>query len=364
MDKGVTLNGKYYSLEGLRLFVDTALTIPEREFYQEVVLFIEEWFSPSEFVLVHTSGSTGTPKELKVAKQRMVQSAQMTCTYFNLQQGDEVLLCMPIQYIAGKMMLVRTLVAKLSLWVVLPQGRPLKQFITPLSFAAMVPLQLYNSLQFCEDKRRLKSIQNILVGGGAIDLTIENEIARFPNALYSSYGMTETVSHIAMRRLNGKQASAWYEPFPSVHLKQTGAGALVIDAPLVAEEVLITNDVVDLKSDGRFRIIGRLDNIINSGGVKIQAEKVEQKLRKLIHTPYVVTNVVDSRLGEAITLLIESTPYPTRELSEGLKTLLEPYEMPLHIFFVDAIPLTGTQKIDRAQCKTVAKTQFHQNRKR
>ena len=364
MDKGVTLNGNYYTLERLPQFVDTARTITEKEFYQEVVLFIEDWFSSSKFVTVHTSGSTGVPKELQVAKQRMVQSAKMTCTYFNLQKGDEVLLCMPIQYIAGKMMLVRTLVTQLSLWVVEPQGRPLKQFIMPLAFAAMVPLQLYNSLQFCEDKRRLESIQNILVGGGAIDESIEKEIGRFPNAVYSSYGMTETVSHIAMRRLNGKQASAWYKPFPSVHLKQTEEGALIIEAPLVAEEILKTNDVVDLKPDGSFRVIGRLDNIINSGGVKIQAEKVEQKLRKLIHTPYVVTNVVDSRLGEAITLLIESTSYSIQELKERCKTALKPYEMPLHIFFVDAIPLTETKKVDRAQCKTVAMAQFRKNRNR
>ncbi len=360
MSKEIELNGKTYSVSNLNQFLDTATTSQMRSYYSEVVNFITDWYADDKELLVHTSGSTGTPKELRIAKEKMVNSALLTCNYFNLKKGDSILLCMPLQYIAGKMMLVRAVVAQLAVWVRPPQGRPVKELNQHIDFAAMVPLQLYNSLSFKEDRANLKAIRQVLIGGGSIDRGVEEQLASFTNGFYSSYGMTETVSHIALRKVNGAERSEWYSPFPSVSLGQTDAGALTIDAPLVANEFLITNDVVEFNSRGDFKVLGRLDNIINSGGVKIQVEKVEEKLRNLIDTPYVVTARPDARLGEAVTLLIESQPYSTERLEQALLDALMPYEIPQSLFFVDKIPLTETKKISREKCKTIVLKLYNQ----
>ena len=144
----------------------------------------------------------------------------------------------------------------------------------------------------------------LIIGGGAIDAALEQEIRQMPNTVYSTYGMTETLSHVALRRLNGPEASPYYHPFPSVTLSLSPDNTLVIDAPLVCDERLVTNDVARLLPDGSFAIIGRKDNIINSGGIKIQIEEVEERLRPYLDLPYAITAAPDPRLGEAVVLLI------------------------------------------------------------
>ena len=234
--------------------------------------FLDEWNNGSERVLVHTSGSTGAPKPLWVEKRRMEASARITCDFLGLKEGDTALLCMPLDYIAGKMMVVRSLVRKLKLMVVEPTGHPLAAHQLPrgLTFAAMVPMQVYNSLQVPEERERLRQIRHLIIGGGAIDDALARELKDFPNYVWSTYGMTETLSHIALRRLNGAEASEWYTPFDNVRISQSEDGCLVIDAPEVCAERLVTNDIVEI-SQGRFRVVGRKDNVICSGGIKIQA---------------------------------------------------------------------------------------------
>ena len=184
--------------------------------------FLEEWNNPSPYVHVQTSGSTGVPKPMSVEKRRMLASARITNDFLGLQSGDTALLCMSLDYIAGKMMVVRALERGLRLLAVEPSGHPLavasEQSSSALSFAAMVPLQVYNSLQVPEEKERLQQIRHLIIGGGAIDDALASELKTFPNAVWSTYGMTETLSHIALRRLSGPNASDWYTPFPSVTL--------------------------------------------------------------------------------------------------------------------------------------------------
>lgn len=324
--------------------------------YRDLLDFLREWFSDSPTLTVFTSGSTGQPKPMMVSKHKMMNSARITCDFLGLQRGDRALLCMPLKYIAGKMMVVRALVAELDLVVREPSGHPLADVTEELAFAAMVPLQVYNSLGVPLERDRLSAVERLIIGGGAIDAEMESRLRPMPNRIYSTYGMTETLSHIALRRLSGSEASSWYLPFPSVHLSLSEEGTLLIDAPLVCEETLRTHDVVELRADGRFRILGRLDNIINSGGVKIQTERVEMCLRSIISTTFALTSVPDPKFGEAIVLLVERDPLlDVEQLRVRLHGVLPRFEQPKHILMVDKIPLTETGKIARAECRKLAK---------
>ena len=326
--------------------------------------FLDEWSNDSERVLVHTSGSTGTPKPLWVEKRRMEASARITCDFLGLKEGDTALLCMPLDYIAGKMMVVRSLVRKLKLMVVEPTGHPLAAHQLPrgFTFAAMVPIQVYNSLQVPEERERLRQIRHLIIGGGAIDDALARELKDFPNYVWSTYGMTETLSHIALRRLNGAEASEWYTPFDNVRISQNEDGCLVIDAPEVCAERLVTNDIVEI-SQGRFRVVGRKDNVICSGGIKIQAEEVERALKPYLHVPFMITKRKDEKFGEIVVMMVEDRGGRREErgerIEESLKTRLQrlcrehlpKYWQPRDFVFVEKIPMTETGKIARKECQ-------------
>ena len=333
--------------------------------------FLDEWNNDSERVLVHTSGSTGAPKPLWVEKRRMEASARITCDFLGLKEGDTALLCMPLDYIAGKMMVVRSLVRKLKLMVVEPTGHPLTPLQLPrgVAFAAMVPMQVYNSLQVPEERERLRQIRHLIIGGGAIDDALARELKDFPNYVWSTYGMTETLSHIALRRLNGAEASEWYTPFDNVSISQNEDGCLVIDAPEVCAERLVTNDIVEI-CQGRFRVVGRKDNVICSGGIKIQAEEVERALKPHLHVPFMITKRKDEKYGEIVVMMVECRGERREErgewreergerMEDSLKTRLQrlcrehlpKYWQPRDFVFVERIPMTETGKIARKECQ-------------
>lgn len=320
-----------------------------RELYE----FLQLWFNDSSLITVYTSGSTGTPKALTVRKEQMMQSARLTCEYLDLREGDTALLCMNLRYIGAMMVVVRSLVAGLNLIVRPPSGHPLAEVNEPLRFAAMVPMQVYHTLRVPEEKERLCKTDILIIGGGAVNAELEDEIRSLPGAVYSTYGMTETLSHIALRRLNGSSASSHYHPFSSVKLSLSCDRTLVINAPLVSSRVLVTNDIAQLYSDGTFEILGRKDNIINSGGVKVQAEWVEEQIRSLIPVPFVITSVPDERLGEAVVLLMEQVDQVDK-VKSMLPALLSPYHAPKYIRIVSKIPLTGNGKIDRGESLVLA----------
>lgn len=314
--------------------------------------FLAEWRDERAHVLVHTSGSTGKPKPMWVEKRRMEASARATCRFLGLQQGDVALLCLPLDYIAGKMMVVRALTCGLRLVSVPPIGHPLAQCPEAVDFAAMVPMQVYDSLQVPEECERLRRIRHLIIGGGAIDDGLAETLRTFENGVWSTYGMTETLSHIALRRLSGPAATEWYTPFEGVTLSLTADGCLAIDAPALAEGRLVTNDVAELLPDGRFRILGRLDNTICTGGVKVQAEAVEALLRRHLAAPFCVTKRRDEKYGEVVVLLTESTDAPA--LKAICQRVLPKYWQPRHIVSVDRIPLTATGKIARQEAMRLA----------
>ena len=316
--------------------------------------FLNEWNNNADHVLVHTSGSTGKPKPLWVEKRRMEASARITCRFLGLRPGDTALLCLPLDYIAGKMMVVRALTCGLRLVSVEPSSHPMKDLApAPIDLAAMVPLQVAQTLRVAEERQRLMQTKHLIIGGGAIDGQIEKELQHFPNAVWSTYGMTETLSHIALRRLNGKQRDDYYTPFDGVGVSLNDEGCLVIEAPAVCDGVLTTNDRAELATDGRrFRILGRKDNVICSGGIKLQTEEIEKKLKEHIHVPFMISKRSDTELGEAVVLLIEDKHCePYYDLCRH--TLLR-YERPRDIVSVDHIPLTATGKPARKQAEELA----------
>lgn len=327
--------------------------------------FLAEWHNDSPTVLVHTSGSTGKPKPMLVEKRRMQASARITCRFLGLHEGDTALLCMPLDYIAGKMMVVRALTCGLQLVSVPPSSHPLatshlSPFPSRLDFAAMVPLQVWNSLQVPEERHRLMHIRHLIIGGGAIDQALASQLADFPHQVWSTYGMTETLSHIALRRLNGPEASDWYTPFDGVTLSLTDEGCLVISAPAVHEGPLVTNDIAELSppapasSPRRFRILGRKDNVVCSGGIKIQIEEVERLLRPHLHVPYMITKAPDEKLGEQVVLLTESKT--VGDVLALCRLHLPKYWVPRRILSVDRLPLTETGKPARHEAERMAMT--------
>ena len=323
--------------------------------------FLAQWNDTSDVIEVHTSGSTGKPKRLLVEKRRMVNSARITCDFLGLKEGDSALLCMPLDYIAGKMVVVRSLVSHLHLISVTPSSHPLKDVTQPIDFAAMVPLQVYSSLQEPAERERLLSIRHLIIGGGAIDDSLESQLRQFPNAVWSTYGMTETLSHIALRRISGENSSLWYSPLDGVDVSLSSDSCLEIYAPQVNPEKLHTNDIAELRTlpDGskEFRILGRKDNVIDSGGIKIQAEEVERLLRPHLSCGFMITKVSDARLGEAVTLLVESDDVDN--ILAVCKHVLPRHWVPRHIFPESHIPITETGKPARAAAEALANKRLY-----
>ncbi len=328
--------------------------------------FLSEWNNDSDRVLVHTSGSTGKPKPMMVEKKRMLNSARITCDFLGLKPGDSALLCMSLDYIAGKMVVVRSIERHLHLISVPPSGHPLKDVDEEITFAAMVPMQVYNTLQVPEERERLNRIRHLIIGGGAIDATLEQELQSLPGdiAIWSTYGMTETLSHIALRRINGDEPSEWYQPFDSVHISQTEEGCLVIDAPQVCAETLVTNDIVEIEpyiynkvEKLRFRIKGRKDNVICSGGIKIQIEEVETLLKPHLEKPFMLAKKKDGKFGEIAVLLTEDEDI--KKVEATVRRLLSDesekssdhkkykYWIPKEFRYVEHLPLTETGKPKR-----------------
>ena len=328
--------------------------------------FLSEWNNDSDRVLVHTSGSTGKPKPMMVEKKRMLNSARITCDFLGLKPGDSALLCMSLDYIAGKMVVVRSIERHLHLISVPPSGHPLKDVDEEITFAAMVPMQVYNTLQVPVERERLSSIRHLIIGGGAIDAALEQELQSLPGdiAIWSTYGMTETLSHIALRRINGDEPSEWYQPFDSVHISQTEEGCLVIDAPQVCAETLVTNDIVEIEpyiynkvEKLRFRIKGRKDNVICSGGIKIQIEEVETLLKPHLEKPFMLAKKKDGKFGEIAVLLSEDEDI--KRVEATVRRLLSDesekssdhkkykYWIPKEFRYVEHLPLTETGKPKR-----------------
>lgn len=345
------IHGREYRTEDIPL-----LRQHENEFIsRDLADFLEDWFSESPVLAVQTSGSTGTPKIMHAEKTRMKASAEMTCSFLGLQKNNTALLCMPLKFIGAKMLVVRSLLYGLDLYCVKPSEHPLKNFPFAPDFLAMTPAQVHASLQNPSEAEKLKNTKHLIIGGGAINKELADALRDFPNHVWSTYGMTETLSHIALRRLNGEKRSEWYQPFDGVKVSLSEKQTLVIEAFSVCKDVLTTNDIAEIDDTGRFKIIGRSDNVINSGGIKIHAEELEEKLSAVMDRNFQISSVPDSHFGEAVVILIENGKEEDKErYRQKFRQTLHPHFCPKHIVFVDKIPKTETDKPNRAKAKEIA----------
>lgn len=355
-EQSIEIEGRRFTAADRETLSELARKEPD-EALRPVYVFLSEWFSPDEEMEVQTSGSTGEPKRMRVSKARMICSAVKTCSYLSLCPVSVALLCMDMKYIGAKMMVVRALVCGMRLVVRRPSRHPLADVKEHVDFVAMVPLQFYQTLQTKKEREKLKRIHSVIIGGGAVDETVLEDLYDFPVScrIYSTYGMTETLSHIALRSLNGCMASERYTPLEGVSLSLSSRGTLTVHVPDVCEETLETNDVVRLYPDGTFTVIGRSDNVVNSGGIKIQIEEDEKLLRPYMDVPFALTSVPDPSLGEALVLLVaQDGCFTVRELFNLAECHLPRYHKPRHIRIVDRIPETENGKIDRKACRELA----------
>lgn len=315
----------------------------------DIYIFLNHWFDNNSFIEVKTSGSTGIPKNIHLKKQAMVNSAKATGEYFKLFDKTTALLCMSAKFIAGKMMLVRALTLGWELDAVIPISNPLKNQPKNFDFCAMVPLQVAASI------KDLHKIKTLIVGGGAVSDDLKNKLQSIDTNVFATYGMTETITHIAVQKLNHFKIDtkqSHYELLPNITVSVDYRGCLVIDAPLICDEKVVTNDLVELVSETQFKWLGRFDNVINSGGIKISPEVIESKIAAVMKCPFFIGAESDFKLGEKVVLVLESYPLDEEQkiaLVKQLTTVLTKYEMPKTLYFIDKFILTETKKIQRKQ---------------
>ena len=321
----------------------------EEEWQKAIILFLLQWFNDEDDILVHTSGSTGKPQVIRLSKTKMKISAAMTCDYFDLKPSDKALLCLSADNIAGRMMLVRAIERGLNLIAVNPVGCPLSSVTEKVKFSAMVPLQVQN----CLEKNCLYKTDKLLIGGVTVSGKMQEMLKELPIECFSSYGMTETMSHVAIKKLNGKDASDWYEGLKDISFTLDARGCLQIDALSLGVEKLQTNDLCELNGKHHFKWLGRLDFIINSGGVKISPEPLEKLLSPFVPFPFFITGIPDEKLGEKVVILIEVSSIEQIPVNQIQQIISEwpKYQIPKEICFLPEFVYTPSGKIDRNASK-------------
>lgn len=323
--------------------------IKEGEPYeQQIGSFILDWLKPKSYIEVNTSGSTGKPKKIRLKKQHMINSALATSRFFKLPATTTALSCLPAEYIAGKMMLVRAMFLGWHLDTVPPTSSPLDQMFKVYEFAAMTPFQLDNSIA------RLHLVKMLIIGGGVVSPRIVKMLVDVDSRIYETYGMTETCSHIAAKRLNPtkkKKSVRYFKLLPNVSIGQDERGCLIIKAPNVLDEEIVTNDVVEIVTYKKFLWKGRYDNVINSGGIKLYPEEIERKLNKVLDRRFFITSMPDDSLGEKLVLFVEAD-FSEETLSDLQMVVndlnsLDKYEKPRKIYLIEKFEETPNGKIHR-----------------
>ncbi|GGW64228.1 O-succinylbenzoic acid--CoA ligase [Winogradskyella epiphytica] len=337
-------NGLNFSHEDLKEVAYSL--IKEGEPYEKVTgSFLIDWLNNDDYLYVKTSGSTGQPKNIKLMKQAMVNSAIATGNFFGLEPGDTALHCLPSHFIAGKMMFVRALVLGLELDFVEPTAHPIFDYEKTYDFCAMIPLQVKHTIGY------LNNVKTIIVGGSKVTRPLLEKIKDLQPKFYETYGMTETVTHVAIRQLESKSAQRepLFQALENIHFTQDDRSCLIIHAPKLVDEPLITNDIVDLKSDRSFKLYGRFDNVVNSGGVKLFPEQIEDKLQPIIKERFIVASEEDASLGEKLILIIEKPSTDLEVFKKEIESLatLDKFEIPKKIYSVDQFAETVNGKIQR-----------------
>lgn len=314
--------------------------------------FREQWQSPSLFIPAHTSGSTGQPKPVRLLKADMEASARATNTFFGLDAGSLLVCPLALDYIAGKMMAVRAWLLGAEPLMVAPSNRP---DLPPLcSLLAVVPSQVPAVAQAIKAGKTV--VENLLIGGAALPISTARMLAEeLPQvAAYESYGMTETCSHVALRRVGG---DGLFHAMPGVTFSIDSRGCLVIKAERLSEAVIVTNDMVRLADSGSFEWLGRIDNVINSGGIKLFAEQLEAEIAKALasspfgNIDFYVTSEPDPKWGDRVVMVVEKdadglSP-DVQAMTDHMKAAMPSSHIPKHIVAVPSLARTASGKVRR-----------------
>jgi len=349
------LNGNRYNHEDLK---EVAYSYIKEGLPFEKIIgdFLMDWLNDESFISVKTSGSTGNPKTIQLQKQAMVNSALATGNYFGLEPGNRALHCLPTKFVAGKMMLVRAMILGLELDIVEPTSQPIFDHEIQYDFCAMIPLQLSKTINY------VQNISTIIVGGAPVSKDLKFAIKDCSTNIFETYGMTETITHIAIKKLNNfmslregttkQSVSGLFHILPNIIISQDKRDCLVIEAPHLSKDKIITNDVVQLHSDAEFEWLGRFDNVINSGGIKIHPEQLEAKLQDKILQRFFIASESDNVLGNRVVLIIEdqSATIKSSVFSDLLK-----HETPKQIYAVAKFVETVSGKIQRQKTLQKAK---------
>ena len=329
---------------------------------EEIWQFITTWFNPEiKTISVFTSGSTGVPKEIAHTKQAMLNSAEATCLALELKRGNRALLCLPVNKISGMMMLVRCMHQKMKMVCIKPSAKPLSEIPEELKidFAAFTPMQFSEITTVYASFRKADRIGKIILGGEQVNSFLLQHIQRLESSVYITFGMTETISHIALKKLNGSNPDSKFKALPGIALSIDDRGCLCIEAPQLNQPYLVTNDLVALNGNNEFTWLGRVDNVINSGGIKIYPEELEQQLAELIETPFFIASIPDNVSGEKVVLVMESNEFKASDLPilQSKLAALEKVKRPKEVLLISKFSRTGNGKVKRKESlKNVAET--------
>lgn len=330
------INNFHFDKEALYQLAYTLIKEGE-EHEKDLGSFLLDWLDDKETIQLTTSGTTGSPKVITIKKQSMVHSAIATGNYFNLHPQDKALLCLPARYIAGKMMIVRSMMLGLELDIMVPTSHlddllPHKNY----DFVAIVPLQAENSLE------KLHQFKKIIIGGAKVSDDLANKLKDIKSDIYETYGMTETITHIAAKKIG----EAFFNILEHVSITTDDRSCLVIDVPSISDEKVVTNDIVTILNANQFKWIGRYDNVINSGGIKLFPEQIEAKLASKISNRFFIIGQPDDILGSRVVLVIEGEQF---DIDATLFDTLEKFEKPKEVLFVPEFVETETKKINRVK---------------
>lgn len=314
--------------------------------------FIRDWLKNKPFFNQKTSGSTGKPALHKISRYQLEASVQRTIKALHLQPKLKALVCINMEYIGGKMMLTRGFMHEWLLQLVPPCANPSSGMETEqFDFAAMVPLQLQKLIKTERGRTFLNGIGTVIIGGAAVDKTLVKTLQGLKCQLYATYGMTETVSHVALQKLNGQNRTEHFQMLPGIRHQVDERGCLMLRADVTAHQWIATNDRVNFHSPDTFTLLGRADHVINTGGVKVQIEVLEAQIRAtglLKGQPMAISSMPDASLGRRIVLVTETLPENPDRLLEELKAKLPHYHAPKALYAPGKLPETASGKLDRA----------------
>jgi o-succinylbenzoate---CoA ligase len=342
----LTIHDHTYSSQSLTELCNSRIKNDDTPSWEkEIYGFLLQWLDDSDTIIQYSSGTTGKSKMLRLEKLAMVRSAESTCRFFNLKPGQIAGLCLPMEYIAGKMMVVRSIVCDLNLYITEPRSRPDFQDTGMIDFCAMVPFQVTNTWTA---NNKIPPVRILIIGGAEISRELETLVKDIPVEVYATYGMAETCSHIALRRINGPQPETWYQALPDIMLESDNRGCLVIKAPYLPGPI-ITNDQVQLSGNGRFKWIGRFDNLINSGGIKVVPEEVESALSDKTGIEFALIGLPDPILGQRLVLVTEKNreTFSDDMIRAELARIIPARLMPKNIITIEKFPRNTSFKIDR-----------------